>query len=606
MASFGVWLLAALVPLAFYVATAAPGLAHADQAIAIDAMCSGAISAAATHHSLTAVLGYVPCHAGAAAGIARRANLLSALLGAGAVVAFLAALRRLMPWTPAILASLYLMVSHSMWWHATVAEVYAANALVCALVLAALVRYDADKDERWLWAAAIVAGLGAFNHLQMGFWQPALLLAAWVGPGPSARERLARALRVAAALAVGLLPLGAAFLADLSRGGGLRGAAGEAAGGEFTSLFFTFSGPEIVNTVRLFSLQWGWPSLFWAFVAWGTVRLARGGATATSVAVATAFAINTAFFAGYPTWDKFAFLLCSFVLATFVGALGLAEAWKRYGATPRGRVALVAVNVAMLAYVPLFFRRLPEVAAGSAWWARYRTPPAARLTMLDGTYAGNPDKHAYDRVERYVAGLARTLPSRATLVDHVGATCFQFRHARRYRGARPDLALRTFVPAGLAIQRWPDGLGADAAPATLAADLGRGPVFVTSIVLYGFHDVAGHLLDSDLTFVERPVDGDLVVYELVPGSTVVAGAGVELARETDRTFVVRFARRNPPLRLGIAWRDAGGRAVAPAQSFKIPYDCPPTRFEAPPSAVAADVSAFGVAVGSLTLASAAR
>jgi hypothetical protein len=566
-------------------------------------MCAGHVSAGATHHNLTALAGYLPCRWGDGGGVARRANLVSAALAAAGIALFFAALRGLMPLLPAVFGTLFTALSHSLWWHATVAEAYAANVLACGAVLHALVRHDRTRDERWLWWAGVAAGLGAFNHLQMGMWMPALVVAAASRPQDPLGVRAARALRAGAAILVGLVPLLLAFLTDLRSGSSAGRAAGELAGGEFTRAFFTYTAAELARTGRLFLLQWGWPSLVLAYAAWGAVRLARApGLRTTGIAAAVAFAVNTTFFAGYPTWDKYAFLMSSFLLVSFVGAVGIQAAFERYGQGRRGRLALVAAHALMVAYVPLFFRSLPRLARTSALWAEYRPAEAARLTMFDGVYRANPDKHGYDDVERYASGLGAALPQGATLVDHVAGTFFQLRHAQHYRRWRPDVELRAFVPSGLDPSRWPSALPAAGADEALTAARERRPVFVTSIHLAGFVDVLGALLDRDYTLVERPVAPGLTVQELVPGREV-AGPGV-LARlePTSGGVIAHFPRRNPPLRLGVAWRAAG--EVPPRRAYRIAFDSPPVRFDAPPAATGVDVDAFGVALGSLNWAGA--
>jgi hypothetical protein len=66
--------------------------------------------------------------------------------------------------------------------------------------------------------------------------------------------------------------------------------------------------------------------------------------------------------------------------------------------------------------------------------------------------------------------------------------------------------------------------------------------------------------------------------------------------------IAHFPRRNPPLRLGVAWRAAG--EVPPRRAYRIAFDSPPVRFDAPAAATGVDVDAFGVALGSLNWAGA--
>jgi hypothetical protein len=597
----------ALAAVLFYVATAAPGLAHADQAIVIDGMCAATLSSAATHHNLTALAGYWPCRLGAVDGIAYRCNLLSAVLGGLAIGLFFGTARRFAGPLPGLIASLFLLVSHSMWWHATVAEVYAANALLCAGVLYGLVRHDQSRDQRWLWAAAASAGLGVFNHLQMGFWLPGLAAGSWL-EGGEIRERLRRLLRLALAYGAGILPYALVYARDtLQRGGFI--AAREASGGEFSRIFFTASSTEVLATVRLFMLQWGWPSLFLIWVAWGVSRLLRSPEwRCTRTTILVGFLVNTAFFALYPTWDKFAFLLPSFVIASLSGAAGLAGAWAVARRHAAGRVAFLAANLAALAWAPVFFARLPGIAVDSKLWSSYRLHYALRLTVGDGRYLANPDKSDYTIVERYISSLEERLPPQATLVDHVAATFFQFAHAQTLRGWRSDVTLRLFVPSFSDPRRWPRGFGSPDGASVILEARRSGPVYSTSLLLGGFSEVVEDLLSQGWTFVEQPVLPGISVWELARGEDaaqhpLVANV-VAAAAAASPGVTVTFTRRNPPLRLGVTWRTPNGQRLGAPGSFDIPFDSPPVFAAAPPGAATAELDVFGVAAGAVRLASA--
>ena len=597
----------ALGAVLLYGATTAPGLAHSDQAIVIDGMCSATLDSAASHHNLTVLAGYLPCRLGTVAGIAYRCNLVSAVIGGLAVGLFFAAARRLAGPVAGLLASLFLLLSHSMWWHSTVAEVYAVNALLCAGVLYGLVRYDQSRDTRWLWSAATVAGLGVFNHVQMGFWLPGLLTATWL-EGGEIRERLRRLLKLALAYGAGILPYAILFARDMLRRGGVS-AAEEVAGGEFARIFFTVNAAQVAATARLFMLQWGWPSLFLVWAAWGVWQLFRGPQwRCTRTAILVGFLVNTGFFAFYPTWDKFAFLLPSFIIVSLLGAAGLAAAWAVARRRAAGRVAFLAVNVAALAWAPVFFARLPDIAVGSKLWSRYQVNDALRLSVGDGRYLANPDKSNHTIVERYIAAMEERLPPQATLIDHAGATFFQFRHAQSFRGWRPDVSLRVFVPAFTDPRRWPRGFGPKEGVSVILEAQRSGPVYSTSLLLGGFSEVVKSLLDEGWTFIEHPVMPDASVWELARGTAaaqrpLVASLAAGGAAGPNGVTVT-FIRRNPPLQLGVTWRAPDRQPLGAPGRFDIRFDSPPVFAEAPPGAATAEVDVFGVAAGEVQLPSA--
>jgi hypothetical protein len=70
------------------------------------------------------------------------------------------------------------MVSHSMWWHSTIAEVYVLNALFMFVGLGMLAG-TAQLQRPELRAFFFVCGLAFFQHVQLGI----LLAGACVPPG---------------------------------------------------------------------------------------------------------------------------------------------------------------------------------------------------------------------------------------------------------------------------------------------------------------------------------------------------------------------------------------------------------------------------------------
>jgi hypothetical protein len=232
---------------------------------------------------------------------AYRCNLVSTVYGSLAVALFyLLALKRTGRTAVAAVGASLLMTSHSMWWHSTIAEVYAANALLFIAALGALEMFDATGRPRWLDLACVAAGLGLFNHAQMGMWLPGLLLVALLARFGHGRPR--GVLRMALAYAIGLVPYGVAVLADVLRSGDVGAIAAEAGGGQWTRIFFTFDPRQAQDTLRLFAMQWGWPSLVPLLFVLGVGPYARAlRQSCAAVAALVAVLVNTAFFAGYPT-----------------------------------------------------------------------------------------------------------------------------------------------------------------------------------------------------------------------------------------------------------------------------------------------------------------
>lgn len=110
-----------------------------------------------------------------------RVNLFSALCAAATVpVVYLLAKRVAHSTIPAVLAASFFAFMPTLWASATIAEVYALNALLIALTLLFAVRFYDNGAARDLWLMALGFGLALTNHRISFFILPALLLVVWL------------------------------------------------------------------------------------------------------------------------------------------------------------------------------------------------------------------------------------------------------------------------------------------------------------------------------------------------------------------------------------------------------------------------------------------
>jgi hypothetical protein len=434
-----------LLPLAFYVLTAARGIGSSDAALLVDEMWHLSLSTHANHHNLTILLGWL-AHFLPFATPARLANLLQAVLGGVAVgIFYFAALEACGRRRVALLAAAAVTVSHSLWWHSTIAEVYAANAVLTALALLLLARLRRDDAGRLLPWLFFLGGLAPYNHAQMGIvvLGAAAALAVW------GRERVLQVSRRPAAPVVtrcvlaflaGSLPWLATFALDAVREHSVRRALRLALGGDFQGVMFLESpGHGLADLLFLVCMQF--PSPFLAFVIMGPVRLARDWRDAKSlVALCVLFLANTGFFAFYGTWDKFAFLLPSFLVLALAAAFALAplDRWLE-GRRPFVRWGVVAtVLVAFVVPPPAVYARLRAWGEGGGIFARYG--PSAAENILDvGTYLANPDRRRFRGFEDFVDLLFARLPPGAIYLDDDSRTYYPIKYIQMYEGGRPDV-----------------------------------------------------------------------------------------------------------------------------------------------------------------------
>ncbi len=583
-----------LVPPVFYYLTSAPGIGASDSALIVDEMRGLVLSTHANHHNLTLLVGRLFL-LGPGEDPARLANLASVFLGSIAVGLFYLVVRQRSSSRLAAAASAAaLMVSHSLWWHSTIAEAYAWNAILTVAALALLQRLSAGHSDRALAALFFVAGLSFFNHVQMG-----ILLAgaaAYVAGHLLVARRAGAAVRpvrlvgtCAASFLAGFAPYAVTFAFDVKRSGGLGPAIRQALGGDFQSVMAKGSpGEALADVLYLVVLQF--PSPFLLAVAVGAVLLWRRWKSSPALlGLVTAFAVNTAFFAFYNTWDKFAFLLPSFVVLAFAGSFAVEEAVAR--ASRRRSVpawlALGALALASVGAPPLVYARLAE-------WSRWGGPLArydhSGNPIRKGEYLANPDKSRNDEFGDYVRRLFERLPPGAIYVDDDGHAFYPVRYFQAYRGQRRDI--RAELVNAWGIEGW--GLGPEAfVELAYRAYRQNEPFFLVSVE-EPFYSLIVRAPGLDrLRFRRFPLDDRRFIYRLVGAAESAAlapepplglrlraatGLGPEPARTElapgDPAFaILEFEPNGEPFAVEFVWTPPDGGGPVRSSPVSLPFGC---------------------------------
>src|SRR2546428_6802477 len=147
--------------------------------------------------------------------IAWRVNLLSAVCDTGAAVILLVAVRR---WTrnhwAGLLAAGLFAFSPLVWRYAVVAEVFALNNLILALMIYLAVRYQEGRKLKFAYLTALAFGLGIANHHTSLFFGAPIMV--WIFISGRAQLWSLKPLMITAGcFCVGLLPYVYLPLADL-------------------------------------------------------------------------------------------------------------------------------------------------------------------------------------------------------------------------------------------------------------------------------------------------------------------------------------------------------------------------------------------------------
>jgi hypothetical protein len=395
-----------IIPLTFYVSTMSRSIGYVDAGLVLHNAFNLQISAWVNNHNLFSVLGWLWLRIFPLGSVFFRLNLLSALFGAGTVyVIFLCCWQYTRSLSASVIAASALMLSHSLWWHSTMLEVYTLNTLLIALILYSMLRYLGTARKRWYFAALFFWGLGVSNHMLMGLFAGAFLLFLIL-------DRKNQSLRDLA-LGTAFLLLGLSLLIYAGTRSYLRYGSAAAVfrlltGGEFRSLMFSPASGSFWRLNYLLLLLYQYPSLILVFLIYGLYALSVRPRRFELFLLAALLA-QILWSANFRIWDVYAYALPVYVLSALPISKGLAARWC-------GRRLLVVAALSLLAPV-LLYKNVRHIDPVRSWVNRYPMVERVQEAFDPVRYFLDPDKHAFDRVERYAGTLFRRLPEGAWYYD---------------------------------------------------------------------------------------------------------------------------------------------------------------------------------------------
>jgi len=394
----------------------------------------------------------------------RRVNLISAVAAALAV-ANLYLLMRL--WLgkdlPAVIAALTLAVSHTFWWHASVAETYTLWAALFLGELIVLLAYTRTQRVGFLYALGLLNGLALAVHMLAAI--PLACYAGYLFVLLVRRRIRARDLAIVAALWVlGALPYEYLILKNMIHSGDAFGTLASAAFGNrwrADVLNMSLSWKLIKEDILFLGLNFPTPNVLLFFV--GLIGLHRIGWTAGFRGVVLALLILFFLFAcRYTIVDRYAFFLPFYCLAAVMIGLGAHEL-VRWG-LPHG-VPLIAgfavLPIVIYAAAPRLAQRM-DLALGTRQDIPYRN---------DYEYFLRPWRTGYTGAERFAReALEAAEPNAIIWAD--STTVAPLLYVQEVKGLRADVK----VVAGAARSRGAPQVDEQ----TLGPLLAEHPVYVVS------------------------------------------------------------------------------------------------------------------------------
>lgn len=443
-----------IIPLTFYAYTACQGVGWIDSPYLAYNVHVLKLSTWVNHHNLFHLLGWIWYRVMPFDDLHYSLTLLCALFGALTVhFIFIIGFRLTNNLFASVVGALALMVSHALWWHSTILEVYTLNTALMALMVYGVVRFNESQQGRHLALACLFFGLAISNHVQMGLFVFAFL-------GLVLLSRLRPPLLSARLILVGMIffllgysPFLAIFVREFIQR--IQDTGGDFSsipqvlfamfdgitGGSFKQHMFQELSPDLKWRWRqnyFFLLMMNYPSVFLIFGTLGfgiLCRLKRFRLTA--IFVLFGFIVQLFWSANYFIWDMFAFALPVWVLFGLFAILGLDFVLKRGGAWRWAARLLIP----SLVVGPWLYAQIPHWAERPRFWKDYFFMFHIVENIWDApTYFANPNKRGYSAVESIKGPLFATIPEGAHILDSDAKGHYPFGlYYQQVKGERPDL-----------------------------------------------------------------------------------------------------------------------------------------------------------------------
>ncbi len=561
-------LVAWIVAAGFYFLTMCPTIGFGDTALIIDAMMRAHLHSHVNNHPLSVGLGYLFTKLPFGT-IAYRANLMSVSFG-GLTVALLLLCFRVQGVSRVIAGAVAAVtaISHALWWHSTIVENYAVSSALIAGCYLLLTLFQLSSERRYLYLACAVAGVSVFNHVQNGFLCVGVAVVGFVALYRAA-DRIKALSLCALCACLGLLPWIYLVLREASTSLGLRGALEGAFFGKFQGTFFSEAFGSALYEVG-YLLWWQSPL---GIIVFGAILgvvwyVRRFGVSASFLGMMTHIVSTLCVFAGYATWDRFAFLLACFIGLFYFAGLGLGYLPTLLG-KQRGTVLACAWTLLTLVLAPTLYGGVVDWARDplSMWRNRYGGGYSGHL-YNQAEYIANPNKRSYREVESFANALFKKLPPNSFFLDDDSRSYYPLaEYFQRYYGRRSDISFLLVNSWGFS--EW--GLSSDSLSTLVErAYYVDKPFFVASIGSpYNtfFNSIRQRI---PIQFERFPISADRWVYRLVTAQTGSRQTALRTLQEQAvyKPVMVRGTRGEIDLTLGnVSFSASNGIQMQPMASY---------------------------------------
>jgi hypothetical protein len=440
-----------LIPGFFYWFTACRTPGWVDATLIVSNVVNLELGAWVNYHNLFSLLGYVWIHAFPQSNIHYSLVLLSALFGTVTVqLMFLVFLELTAHKLIAGAGAIALMISHSLWWHSTMLEVYTLNTAIIAAVLFLIVRFEKKGKLIDLYLTAFLLGLGMSNHVLMGlfifgflvvigyliykrkspsFWNISLMIGCFLlGTGVYLYAFLRDFQNEVTVLKAEPTTRSAVAVSITA----LSSTVDDATGGEFKKYMFPRNIPadekRFWRLNYLLLICYNYPSaaillsLFGFYCFWKKSNLRL-----TFLFYMTSLFAQVVWSSNYFIWDMYAFSLPVYLLLSVTVVLAL-NFLIDFGKT--GRILLLCLIPTFIA-PPFLYDAVSDDGKKDGivkkYFRHYTEWEQAEHTWDGIEYLTTPNKRSYHRVSDYAYKIFTVLPQGAHLWNSVGRADYPLR-----------------------------------------------------------------------------------------------------------------------------------------------------------------------------------
>ncbi|BCE01740.1 protein O-mannosyl-transferase family [Marinicellulosiphila megalodicopiae] len=533
-------LMAFIIPLTVYFITCSTGIGFGDTAIIIDNIYNIRINSQVNTHALSVFFGqpfmWLPIE-----NIAFKANLMSVVAGATSVfllyiALYLAFKNRLI----AFLVAGIFMFNKSMWWHSTVVENYAVSSMITGLALIAFVKLWQTQNSRWFQLLFFLFGIGLYNHVQFGFLGMGIGVAFLIQIRKES-DPLKFFIRCSIATIIGLLPWVITLLYDYSISGDFHLTLKMALVGVFENTFFSVSFMTgLRDTGFVYLLEYPHIFLPIPFIGIYFAGKKMGWSSPSFWGVLTFLVANTLCFTYYNTWDRFAFLLQSFMVLTFFGAFAIDALFDYFDKNGKNSLKIV-VSIGLTACMVwsiLFYSLMTQWGKdpNSIWYKNWNNNYSINL-YEHSEFTINPNKSNYREIDLFAERLFAVLPKNAIYIDDDSRTYYPIvQYFQDLLKQRQDVQVVLINSWG--IDGWGNSPG-DIAKTISKAYSQNQPLFMAS--LKSPYYLILNKLDPNIKFEKLAIAENRWIYKLVNKNS---GSSFFDVNKLDNSLYIDFDSRH--------------------------------------------------------------